>query len=117
MIEGTVTSEVVIACIDAFIRRLREGDLPRLPVVLVLDNASIHNSEEFLENLHRWAAQGVTLRFLPRYCPELNMIEILWRRIKYHWLPLDATQSWEKLCASVEYVLKGIGTEYQITFA
>ena len=26
--------------------------------------------------------------FLPTYSPELNMIEILWRKVKYEWLNL-----------------------------
>jgi transposase len=26
------------------------------------------------------------LKYLPPYSPELNLIEILWRHIKYRWL-------------------------------
>lgn len=114
MIEGPVNSDVVIACIDAFITRLR-GGITELPVVIVLDNASIHTGE-IDEARKRWRKQGVRLKYLPPYSPELNMIEILWRRIKYQWLPLDATESWEALLSSVEHVLKNIGSEYRITF-
>ena len=33
--------------------------------------------------VERWLAKGVGVHFLPPYCPELNQIEILWRKIKY----------------------------------
>lgn len=114
MIEGSVTSDVVIACIDEFIRHLRDG-ITDLPVVIVLDNASIHTGA-IDEARTRWRKLGVRLQYLPPYSPELNMIEILWRRMKYQWLPLDATESWEALVSGIEHVLKNIGSEYQITF-
>lgn len=113
-VEGTITTDVVIACIEQFIERLRESE-PDLPVVIVLDNARIHKGE-IEEHRRRWQKQKVRLKYLPTYSPELNMIEILWRRIKYQWLPLEATESWEALVAAVEHILKNIGSEYQITF-
>jgi transposase len=41
--------------------------------------------------------QGLYLLFLPPYCPELNLIEILWRKIKYEWLPVSAYESFKDL--------------------
>lgn len=114
MIEGSVNVDVVIACIDAFIRRVRR-DVTALPIVLVLDNASIHKGE-IDEHRQQWLSQGVSLKYIPPYSPELNKIEILWRRMKYQWLSIDATESWEALDSAVEHVLKGVGSEYQITF-
>jgi transposase len=113
--EGSVDSEVVIACIDAFINRLRRRG-ETLPVVLVLDNAAIHDGPDFQEHVLQWQHQGLTLKYLPPYSPELNMIEILWKRIKYQWLPLDATETWDTLVAAVEDILKNIGSKYQLTF-
>ena len=57
------------------------------------------------------------MKFLPPYSPELNLIEILWRKIKYEWLPLDAYQDFKTLPASLFDVLKRIGSKYRITFA
>jgi len=37
------------------------------------------------------------LHWLPPYSPELNLIEILWRKIKYQWLPLRAYLSFNHL--------------------
>ena len=48
--------------------------------------------------------------------PELNLIEILWRRIKYHWLPLDAYESYAHLKREVLSILENIGEKYVITF-
>jgi len=36
------------------------------------------------------------------YSPQLNLIEILWRFIKYKWIDIDAYSSWETFVASVE---------------
>ena len=51
------------------------------------------------------------------YSPELNLIEIVWRFIKYQWLPLSAYSSFENLKLELQNVLDAIGSEYQITFA
>jgi transposase len=54
---------------------------------------------------------------LPTYSPKLNSIEILWRKIKYDWLPFSAYLSFGKLQEAVEHILKGFGSEYTINFA
>jgi transposase len=41
--------------------------------------------------------------------PELNLIEILWRFIKYEWIEIDAYSSWQTFVASVENILKTLG--------
>jgi hypothetical protein len=53
---------------------------------------------------------------LPAYAPELNLIEILWRFIKYYWLPFSAYTSFQCLCKAVEDILTRFGTDYTITF-
>ena len=53
--EGSVTSAVVVASIDHFIPSLQRQ------TVLVMDNASIHKSFEFQENIERWQQQGLTI--------------------------------------------------------
>jgi hypothetical protein len=85
--------------------------------VIVVDNAPIHTSEDFEDELERWQKEDLYVKFLPTYCPELNLIEHLWRKIKYEWLPLDAYQNFKTMTASLFDVLKGIGSKYRITFA
>jgi hypothetical protein len=47
---------------------------------------------------------------------ELNLIEILWRFIKYEWLPLDAYKDWKTFVECLEKILREIGTNYVINF-
>jgi transposase len=57
------------------------------------------------------------LKFLPTYSPELNIIEILWRFIKYEWLPFSAYSSFKQLVIEVENILIQIGQRFKINFA
>ena len=82
-----------------------------------MDNASVHTSEEFEECLPQWKKQGLIIKYLPPYSPELNLIEILWRNIKYTWLPFSAYQCLNALGEALEHILKNFGSKYQITFA
>jgi transposase len=110
LFEGTINSDVVIACIDRF------SETIKMETVLVIDNASIHTSNVFLEKQAEWKIKGLTIFFLPTYSPELNIIEILWRFIKYQWLEIDAYESWSSLVNAVENILIKFGSEYIINF-
>lgn len=110
--EGTVTSAVVIASIDHFISE-RGGR----PVSLVMDNASIHKSAEFQENIERWEEQKVSIVYIAPYSPELNIIEILWRKIKYEWMPFSAYESFKNLKESLFDILANIGKSYVVKFS
>jgi DDE superfamily endonuclease len=55
------------------------------PVVLVLDNGPIHTSKATRAALAA-RAHWLTVEWLPRYAPELNDIEPLWRDLKRHHL-------------------------------
>ncbi len=62
-----------------------------------MDNSSIHTSEEFEEQIPQWKKQGLLIKYFIPYAPELNLIEILWRHIKYLWLPFSVYQGMEAL--------------------
>jgi hypothetical protein len=111
IIEGTVNSEIVMACFDDFCPSLSKK------TVVVLDNASIHTSEQFQANISQWEKKGLTLKFLPKYSPELNLIEILWKHIKYYWLPFSAYLGFEYLKEALTNILINVGKEYRISFA
>ena len=108
--QGTMDSHTVIPCFDLFRQQQQKP-------ALVVDNAPIHTSEDFEEELDRWQKDDLHVKFLPPYCPELTLIEILWRKINYEWLPLDAYLNFKTLTASLVDVLNGIGSKYRITFA
>ena len=111
VVEGSVTSAVVIASIDHFIETLQR------PTTLIVDNAPIHTSHEFEDNLERWQKQGLTIVPIAPYSPELNIIEILWRKIKYEWMPFSAYESFQKLKESLFDILANIGKSYSIEFS
>ena len=75
-----------------------------------------HIPVAFLAEQDAWATCGVVLHYLPTYSPELDLIEILWRFVKYHWLPLSSYLSYENLKNSVLNLLSSFGSEYLITF-
>ena len=64
--EGSITSEIVIECINKIARKLNK------PTVLVIDNAPIHRSEEFAEKIEGWEQKGLDIYYLPTYSSELN---------------------------------------------
>ena len=55
------------------------------PVVLVEDNGPIHTSKRSLAALAA-RAHWLTIEWLPKYAPELNEIEPVWRDLKAHHL-------------------------------
>lgn len=107
----TVDTRIVIRCFDEFLKTVRKK------TVVIIDNSSVHRSEEFEEKIPKWKKKGLFIRYLPEYSPELNLAEILWRFIKYKWLSLIAYLSFDALVKSVEHILKNFGSEYQINFA
>ncbi len=111
MFDQSVHTEVVITCVDLFCETIVKQ------TVVLMDNASIHTSDEFEDRLPEWEAKGLIIKYLPAYSPELNLIEILWRRIKYDWLPFSAYQCLNALREALAAILRNFGSEYQITFA
>jgi transposase len=108
---GSVNSDVIIAAIDAFC-----DDLPG-PAVMNLDNAPVHTSEAVSARIDEWEKRGLTLYFLPRYSPELNLIEILWRKIKYEWIPAWAYTNFASLEDALKETLNAFGGKYRIDFS
>jgi len=106
----SITSEVVIACIDTFFAQVDKR------TVIVMDQASIHTSGAMLDKLEEWKQRNIEIFELPSYSPELNLIEILWRFIKYEWIEISAYQSWQSLVDYVEKVLREFGDNYVINF-
>jgi hypothetical protein len=57
------------------------------PLVIVLDNYSVHKSQPVKEALPALEAANVSLFYLPSYSPELSAIEPVWRSVKGHGMP------------------------------
>jgi transposase len=108
---GPMTSLLLIDIMDDFCSLLTE------PVVVALDNAPIHVSKAVMERRESWEKRGLTLYFIPRYSPQLNLIEILWRKMKYEWIPSLAYVSIDALACAVHRILDSFGSEFRIEFA
>lgn len=108
--EGSINAQAVIAFIDDFAKQTRE------PTVIVLDNSPVHRSKAFESNIPRWKQEDVYIFFLPRYSPHLNLIETLWRKIKYEWLKPHHYLNRETLIKALDDILVKIGTEFTINF-
>lgn len=83
---------------------------------VVLDNAKIHTSAKFKEHRQSWEKRGLFIFYLPVYSPHLNIIETLWRKLKYEWLNPDDYSEADKLCYSVTKALAAVGTSLSINF-
>ena len=113
LLEEHVNSRTVIDLIDGFIQRRAH---PQRFTLIVLDNASIHTSVLFNAQLERWLRQRVIIYWLPTYSPELNRIEILWRKIKYEGLPLSAFGSIQTIKTALCDIINNLGLKYRINF-
>lgn len=111
VVEGAINSEMVVKMFDDFSHNLLKK------TVVILDNASTHTSKLFKEHIKIWRQRGLLIQFIPPYCPELNYIEILWRKIKYEWLEFEAYLSKTSLLLHLNNILEGIGEKYRITFS
>ena len=110
ILESTFNSDRIICFMDKFVEQIVKK------TIVILDNSPIHKSKKFMAKIEQWKEKDVLIYFLPPYSPELNLIEILWRRIKYQWLDFDAYKSFENLKEKLSFVLNNFGTKYDIKF-
>ncbi len=75
-------------------------DHAKKPIVLVLDNGPIHTSKATRAALAE-RAPWLTVEWLPKYTPELNDIEELWRDLKQHHLAHQTFAGLESLDAAI----------------
>jgi transposase len=108
--EGSVNSQTVIDFLDEFCKTMTKK------TVVILDNAPIHKSNIFTENIKKWEEQDLFIYFIAPYSPELNLIEILWRFIKYRWLDFSAYINFAALKNKLNETLNDFGTKYIINF-
>ncbi len=75
------------------------------PLVIVLDNYSVHKSQTVADTRDAWAVAGIELVYLPSYCPDLSAIEPLWNDTKQHYLPTRSFPQVAQLKSAVEHAL------------
>ncbi len=79
-----INSDVVVAVFDEFAKTTNK------PTYVLIDHAPTHTSGFFLCQIEQWKESNLFVKFLSSYSPDLNIIEILWRKIKYDWIPFSA---------------------------
>jgi transposase len=85
------------------------------PLVILIDNASIHRARAIQPALRLLEKKGITLKFLPPYSPELNRIEKLWWLMKHRWMALTRRTK-DELEQTVNHILTNFGSQFKMTF-
>jgi len=85
--------------------------------VVVLDNAPVHKSQAVQERRAVWEERGLFLFYLPPYSPHLNIVEVLWRKLKYEWLQPRDYASAQTLFYQTRQALAAVGTLLKINFS
>jgi hypothetical protein len=75
------------------------------PVVIVLDNYSVHTRGRVADTRTAWAQAGIELLHLPPYSPELSAIEPIWNDVKQHHLPTRSHEQVADLKHAVDAAL------------
>jgi transposase len=80
-----------------------------------VDNASVPTAKAIKPMMEQLKQKGLTLYFLSPYSPEVNRIEILWRKVKYEWLAFKTRDS-KTLEADLDEIFAKFGEHYRLTF-
>ena len=83
----------------------------------MLDNAPIHTAKKIHARRKFWEARGLFLFYLPPYSPHLNIIETLWRKLKYEWLRPEDYASEQHLFYATSLALASVGNALIINFS
>jgi transposase len=109
--DENINSKFIVKCLDDLTTKINK------PTVVVLDNASWHKSQLVFSSISEWNNKNLFLFFLPTYSPQLNLIEILWRKIKYEWLEPKHYSSPTILKQAILNILRNYGYLFQINFS
>lgn len=104
-------SVLFIKYVDDFVKGIKKE------TVLFLDRASWHTSALTVSKFAEWETQGLFIVFLPAYCPHYNLIETLWRKVKYEWLNMNDYRSVSKLKNKLKEIFKEYGNLFNIHFS
>lgn len=109
--KGSINSDYIIECLDEIAHEITKN------TVIVMDNAPWHTASKIREKEQEWEEKGLFLFFLPVYSPHLNLIETLWRKIKYEWLRPWHYQDASTLKQAVFNIIQKYNVEFCINFS
>jgi transposase len=107
----SIDSAFIVEQLDRF-----SLELKRVSVV-VLDNARVHKSKQVQERRAFWQERGLFLFYLPPYSPQLNIAEVLWRKLKYEWLQPGHYADAQTLFYQTRQALAAVGSLLKINFS
>lgn len=107
MLDGPCRSGEVVGYLDAL---AEEASQVGKEVVVVMDNAPFHTAGAVKEERRPvWEAKGLKLYYLPAYCPHLNLIEGVWRKLKGFLMPRRFYDSVAELKEAALHALRLLG--------
>ena len=80
-------------------------------------NAPFHHAQIIQDKIQEWREKDLFIWFLPKYSPHLNIIETLWRKIKYEWLKPHHYKNWQTLNEALDHIFINIGSKFTIKFS
>lgn len=87
------------------------------PLMIALDNYSVHTSQTVQDAQPQLAAAAVHLVYLARYCPAQSDIEPVWNDIKQHHLPIRSFERVADLKSAVDDALARKAAQLERTSA
>lgn len=105
---GPIDSQRVLAFVWRLAGRPAEapGGWNRIrPLIIVLDNYSVHKSRAAADAQPELEAANIQLVYLPAYCPERSAIEPVWNDVKQHQVPTRSFARVRDLKEAVEAAL------------
>jgi len=75
------------------------------PLMVVLDNYSVHKCQAVKDTLQAWERADIYLVYLPSYCPQLSAIEPIWNDTKYNELTSRSHKKVSQLKTEVDLAL------------
>lgn len=74
-LEGMVDKEVTKLCLD----NIRQAYVDQKEIVVIMDNAKYNRAYQVQEHAEKL---NISIKYLPPYCPNLNLIERVWKFLK-----------------------------------
>jgi transposase len=112
---STTTQNITSSFVFEYLERL--SFMLKKPTVIVLDNASVHTAKIIRQQRKVWEERGLTLFYLPPHSPQLNLIEILWKMLKYYWLSPEDYVEEQLLFYQTNLALAAVGSSLNINFS
>jgi transposase len=100
--EGAMTGEMFLAYLEQCLcPTLKRGD------IVVIDNCRVHMSPRVREVIER---VGATLRYLPKYSPDLNPIEMVYSKFK-EFLRTAEPRTIAEICRTIRSFLPSVSAQ------